>query len=297
MTGKSLHTLLEAPGVIMAPGAYDALSARIAAQAGAQAVYMTGFGLAGAHLGVPDVGLMTASEMAERAAALCEAAAPVPVIADGDNGHGGPLNAARLTRAYERAGVQCIQLEDQVFPKRCGHMEGKEIVPLGEAVARIRAAVDARKDPAFKIMARTDARATDGFDEALRRADAYLAAGADILFIEAPATLDELDSIARRFKGVPLTANMVEDGKTPYLDTTTLGELGYKIVLFPVSALLVAAKTLQSVYTQLADGKGLSAGTQRLLFQEYNALVGLPELVADAAGLVSGQEQETGRRG
>ena len=282
----TLDTLLKAPGVIVAPGAYDALSARLAMQAGARAVYMTGFGLSGAMLGKPDIGLLTATEMAERATALAEAAAPVPLIADGDNGHGGPLNAARLTRAYERAGAQCIQLEDQVFPKRCGHMEGKEVVPADEAVARIRASAEARSSRDFKIMARTDARATDGLDEALRRADAFLTAGADILFIEAPASLDELESIAKRFAGVPLTANMVEDGKTPMVEAAALEAIGYKIVIYPVSALLAVTKTLETAYAGLVQGTGLPECQPRVSFSTYNERIGLHELASDAADLV-----------
>src|SRR6185312_7996691 len=160
-----LDSLLERPGLVIVPGAFDALSARVAARAGAKAIYMTGFGVAGTAYGVPDIGLVSAAEMVERARALAAAAAPVPLIADGDNGHGGPLNVARLTAAYEKAGAQCIQLEDQVSPKRCGHMDGKEIVPLSDAAARIRAAASARSRTAFKIMARTDERATHDLDE------------------------------------------------------------------------------------------------------------------------------------
>jgi 2-methylisocitrate lyase-like PEP mutase family enzyme len=219
---KTLATLLSEPGLIIAPGAYDALSAKIAAQAGAPAVYMTGFGLAGSHLGLPDIGLMSASEMTDRVRAMSAACAPVPLIADGDNGHGGPLNAARLTRLYEQAGAQCIQIEDQVFPKRCGHMEGKEVVSTVEAAQKIAAAADARSSKDFKIMARTDARATHDLDEALRRGEAFLKAGADILFIEAPRDMGELERVTKTFKGVPLLSNMVEDGKTPYLSATVL---------------------------------------------------------------------------
>src|SRR5690606_6504142 len=231
----TLDDLLAGPGIIIAPGAYDALSARLAVQAGASVVYMTGFGVSGAGFGLPDIGLVSAAEMAERVRVIAASAAPVPLIADGDNGHGGPLNAARLTRAYEQAGAACIQIEDPVFPKRCGRiegkeataseeaaatiraaaeartssafitmarpkrcgqMEGKEVIAIEEAAAKIRAAAEARTSAAFKIMARTDARATHDLDEALRRGEAFLRAGADILFIEAPRDEAEMRKVA-----------------------------------------------------------------------------------------------------
>lgn len=281
----NLDELLARPGIIIAPGAYDALSAKLAAKAGAPVVYMTGFGVSGAGFGLPDIGLVSAAEMAERVRILAASAAPVPLIADGDNGHGGPLNAARLTRAYEQAGAQCIQIEDQVFPKRCGHMEGKEVVALEEAAAKIRAAAEARVSGKFRIMARTDARATHGLDEALRRGEAFLRAGADILFIEAPRDEAEMRKVADTFKGVPLVANIVEDGKTPYLGAKVLEELGFKIALFPVSALLAVTARLQSVYETLLKGEGLPAGEPRVTFSRYNELIGLGDMLADAAAI------------
>lgn len=282
---QSLDKLLARPGIVVAPGAYDALSAKLAAKAGAKALYMTGFGVAGASFGLPDIGLVSAAEMTERVRAIAGASSPVPLIADGDNGHGGPLNAARLTRAYEAAGAQCIQIEDQVFPKRCGHMEGKEVVPLAEAAAKIRAAAEARASRDFKIMARTDARATHDLDEALRRGEALLKAGADILFIEAPCDEAELRKVAETFKGVPLVANIVEDGKTPYFGAARLEALGYKIALFPVSALLSVTARLEGVYATLLKGEGLADDEPRVTFQRYNELIGLPEILADAAAL------------
>jgi len=290
MTDK-LSALLNSPDIIVAPGAYDALSAKLAAQAGAKAVYMTGFGVAGSSLGVPDIGLMSATEMADRARALSGAAAPVPLFADGDNGHGGPLNAARLTRLYEQAGVACIQLEDQVFPKRCGHMENKELVSTSEAAAKIRAAVGARDNPDFKVMARTDARGPHGLDEALRRGEAYLNAGADILFIEAPRSEEELITIAKTFPHVPLVANMVEDGKTPYLDAPTLQEMGYKIVIFPVSALLCVTERLQSLYRDMLEQNRLPDDAARVTFQTYNEIIGLPDMLAEAASLEESSDE------
>ncbi|MEQ8328554.1 isocitrate lyase/PEP mutase family protein [Parvibaculum sp.] len=275
--------LLAGSGIIVAPGAYDALSAKLAAKAGANAVYMTGFGVSGASFGLPDIGLVSAAEMSERVRAIAASCAPVPLIADGDNGHGGPLNAARLARAYEAAGAACIQIEDQVFPKRCGHMEGKEVVAMEEAAAKIRAAAEARESRDFKVMARTDARATHDLDEALRRGEAFLKAGADILFIEAPRDEAELRKVADTFKGVPLVANIVEDGKTPYLGAKALEELGFRIALFPVSALLAVTARLQGVYETLVKGEGLPDGEARVTFQRYNELIGLGEMMAEAA--------------
>lgn len=280
-----LSDLLKNDDIIVAPGAYDALSAKIAAQAGAKAVYMTGFGVAGSSLGLPDVGLTTASELTDRVQAMAAATAPVPLLADGDNGHGGPLNVARLVRAYEAAGAQCIQLEDQVFPKRCGHMENKEVVPTTEAASKIQAAVDARDSADFKIMARTDARGPLGFDEALKRGEAFLKAGADILFVEAPVSIEEMEEIVRAFGDMPLVANMVEDGKTPYLDAEALQQIGFKIAIFPVSALLCVTRRLQDVYGALLANDQLPEAEPRVRFDDYNRIVGLPEMLAAAAAL------------
>jgi 2-methylisocitrate lyase-like PEP mutase family enzyme len=285
MAGTKLHDLLKETGPLIVPGAYDALSAKIAVRTGARCVYMTGFGVAGAAFGVPDIGLVSAGEMAERVRALASACGDVPLIADGDNGHGGPLNAARLTRAYEQAGASCIQLEDQVFPKRCGHMENKEVVSKEEAAQKIRAAVEARSTPDFKVMARTDARATHGLDEALVRGEAFLNAGADILFIEAPRDEAELRKVAETFKGTPLVANIVEDGKTPLLSPDELLQIGFKIVLYPISTLLAVTRRLEDAYAALIAGNRAHLDAHRARFAEYNAVVGLPEMLADAAKL------------
>ncbi|HUB84889.1 MAG TPA: isocitrate lyase/PEP mutase family protein [Rhizomicrobium sp.] len=270
--------LLRETGILILPGAHDALSARVAVKVGARAVYMTGFGVAGASFGVPDIGLITADQMVERVRAIAGAIAPVPLIADGDNGHGGPLNVARLVRAYEQAGAQCIQLEDQVSPKRCGHMEGKEVVSLEDAAVKIRAAVDARSSPAFKIMARTDARATHDLDEALRRGEAFLKAGAEILFVEAPRSESEMEKIAATFKGTPLLANLVEDGKTPMLSPAALAQMGYKIALYPISALLAASAAYERVYSGLLVRP--FASRERVTFSEHNDIVGLSDHLA-----------------
>jgi 2-methylisocitrate lyase-like PEP mutase family enzyme len=271
--GSKLKARLD-KGVLVAPGAYDALSARLAAQAGAEAIFLTGFGVAGSLLGVPDIGLVSATEMIDRTEAMARAAAPVPLIADGDNGHGGVANVERLVRAYEQAGAACIQLEDQVLPKRCGHMEGKEVVPLDEGAAKIRAAATARATRDFLILARTDARSMNGLDDAMRRAEAYLKAGADLLFVEAPQSENELRIVAERFAGVPLVANMVEDGKTPMLSAADLGAMGYRLVLFPVTALLTAARTAERTYAALLKGKP-DPTLERVTFHGYNEIVGL----------------------
>lgn len=266
----------------MAPGVYDGLSARIAAQAGFEAVYMTGFGLSGSVLGMPDIGLLTATEMAERARALTEAAVPVPLIADADTGHGGTLNVARLVKLYEQAGVACIQLEDQVFPKRCGHMAAKDVIGREDAAAKIAAAVATRTSDAFMVMARTDARSVLGLDEALRRGEAYLEAGADLLFIEAPESLEELRVIAETFKGVRLVANMVEDGRTPYLASEELGAMGFALAIYPVSMLLTVAHRLRDTFAHMRAEGRLPDATPRLRFRDYNRVVGLDKLVPSA---------------
>jgi 2-methylisocitrate lyase-like PEP mutase family enzyme len=273
-----------AKGAVIAPGAYDALSARIAAKAGAKAVYMSGFGVAGSLLCVPDIGLVSATEMIERVRALSAACAPAPLIADGDNGYGGPLNVERLVRAYDQAGAAAIQLEDQVMPKRCGHMDGKEIVPRDEAVAKIKAAVAARATKDFVVIARTDAISVAGLDEALHRADAFLKAGADVLFVEAPRSESDLRAIADRFKGVPLLANMVEGGKTPVLPAKTLAEIGYRLILYPIAALLAVTRTLERAYANVGTD-----GLDHVSFDAYCDTVGLPGYLAQAQKLARPQ--------
>lgn len=277
-----LAELLKADRPLVVPGCYDALSARIATQAGFDAVYMTGFGVAGSTLGMPDVGLLTATEMADRVRALAEVAAPVPLIADGDNGHGSELNVARMVRMYESAGAQCIQLEDQVFPKRCGHMASKEVVTRAEAKQKIAAAVQARNSSNFMVMARTDARAVVDMDEALRRGEDFLEAGADILFVEAPQSLEEMRRVAETFKGAKLVANIVEDGRTPYLPVEDLYSMGFSVALYPVSALLVVARCLQDTFASMRPSGALPARTPRLKFGEYNKMIGLDDLVPSA---------------
>src|SRR6266852_3658860 len=196
-TTTRLRELLAGPDLIVAPGAYDALSARLIAQTGFPAVYMTGFGTAASVLGQPDVGLLTMSEMVSRAAALAAVVGDLPLIADADTGYGNPINVRRTIREYERAGVAGLHIEDQVWPKKCGHMEGKQVIPMDEMVQKIRAAIDARQDPDFVIIARTDANAVHGLEDAIQRGQAYREAGADVIFIEAPRSIEELRTIAQ----------------------------------------------------------------------------------------------------
>ncbi|HEY0303068.1 MAG TPA: isocitrate lyase/PEP mutase family protein [Rhizomicrobium sp.] len=292
MEPNTIEDILRGGRTTIVPGVYDALSARIAARAGARALYMTGFGVAGASFGVPDIGLVSASEMIERVGVIAAACDGVPLIADGDNGHGGPLNAAKLTRAYERAGAAAIQLEDQVFPKRCGHMEDKEVVSRQEAAQKIRAAAEARDGKAFKIVARTDARATHGLDEALARGETFLKAGADVLFIEAPRTAEELRRVAETFAGVPLLANLVEDGKTPLLGVAELAALGYRIVLYPISALLAVTRRLEEAYGLLLKGERAGLDGSRAGFGHYNEILKLPELLAVTKALAEPNKGE-----
>jgi 2-methylisocitrate lyase-like PEP mutase family enzyme len=227
---SKLRTMLKQDGMIVAPGAYDCITARTIAQAGFSAVYMTGAGTA-ATLGYPDYGLVTMSEMADNAGRIA-AAVDVPVIADADTGYGNELNATRTVREYEKRGVAGLHIEDQGFPKKCGHLDNKVIVPLDEYIAKIRAAVAAKRDPDFLIIARTDSRAVLGFEEAIRRANASLAAGADMAFVEAPQTVEEVASVPKLVKG-PCLFNNVWKGKSPDIAFDDAQRMGYKITIVP----------------------------------------------------------------
>ena len=280
-TTSRLRELLAAPDLLVAPGAYDALSARLIAQAGFPAVYMTGFGTSASVLGQADVGLLTMSEMVGRAAALASVTGNVPLIADADTGYGNPLNVQRTIREYERAGVAGLHIEDQVWPKKCGHMEGKQVIPMDEMVQKVRAAVDARQDPDFVIIARTDANAVTGFDDALRRGLAYREAGADVIFIEAPRSLEELRAIARAFEGVPLLYNWAESGKTPLLPLDDIRALGFKLVIFPVSLLFAATHAMLQLLELLKTGETPTGYSERMTtFAQFTTLVGLPDIQA-----------------
>jgi len=269
-----LRNLLKQPGVIVAPGAENALTAKIIEQAGFQVVYMTGSGAAASLIGTPDVGLLTMTEMVTQARNLAMATS-LPVIADADTGYGNALNVIRTVREYETAGVAAIQIEDQVAPKRCGHFEGKQVVSQDEMVGKIRAAVDAREDTDFVLIARTDARAPLGLDEALKRAQAYAEAGADVIFIESPQSMEELRIIPQSINA-PLLVNVVEGGKTPILTVKELEEMGYKIVIFPVDAQCVAAKVIQELMQELKLAGSVKSFThRRVAFEEYQSIVGL----------------------
>ena len=273
-----LKDFLQSGESIVVPGTYDALSALVAAEAGFKAIYLSGFGVAGSLLGKPDIGLVSAEQMITRVGEVVGATGTTPVIADGDDGYGDESAVAHLVRSYEQAGAQCIQLEDQVSPKRCGHMDNKEVVELEEAASKIAMAVQSRESDNFLIMARTDSRATHDLNEALRRSEAFLKAGADILFVEAPTSIEEMQTIKSEFPDTVLVANMVENGKTPELQVSELEEMGYQLILRPISGLLAVVKTLQQSYGALLndDFKAMRA-ISRLTFQEYNQVVKLSD--------------------
>jgi carboxyvinyl-carboxyphosphonate phosphorylmutase len=241
--------MLREPGIIVAPGAYDCLTAKIIQQAGFPAVYMTGAGTAMSRLGYPDLSLVTMTEMVANAASIA-AAVDVPVIADADTGFGTILNIQRTVQAYERAGVAALHMEDQEFPKRCGHLDGKRVIPTSEMVQKIHAAVDARTDADFVIIVRCDALAVTGWDDAMARCEAYVRAGADVLFIEALRTQEEAQRAVRLFDR-PLLYNVVETGKSPLLPVPELERMGFKLVIFPVSALLTVCNAVAHVMQEL----------------------------------------------
>ena len=273
-----LRTLLAGPEIVLAPGAYDALSARLIEQAGFPAVYMTGFGSSASLLGRPDVGLLTMPEMVDNARRIVEAVG-VPVIADADTGYGNPLNVIRTVQAYERAGVAAMHIEDQVAPKKCGHLEGKQVIPCAEMVAKVRAAAAARNAPDFVLIARTDARAVEGLESALDRARRYHEAGADVLFVEAPQSMEEIEAIAHAFPHVPLLFNWAEGGKTPPVDLQHLQAWGFRIAIFPISTLLAATRAIREVLAQIQRaGTPVTVIEQLPRFNEFLDLIGLPEI-------------------
>jgi 2-methylisocitrate lyase-like PEP mutase family enzyme len=274
--GTLLRSALGEADLIVAPGVYDPVSARIADGLGFPALYMTGFGVS-ATLGLPDAGLATYTDMVARVAQICEATA-TPVICDADTGFGGLLNVERTVKGYEAAGAAAIQIEDQVFPKRCGHTLGRRVVPVEDMVRKIEVAAASRASPDFLIVARTDARTGLGLDEALRRGEAYARAGADILFIESPESEAEMAEIGRRFD-VPLIANMVEGGRTPMLPKSRLAELGYRIAIYPVTGLLAAAAALERVYGVLkAQGSSDALKGGLYGFDRFCRLAGFEEV-------------------
>jgi methylisocitrate lyase len=278
-TTTRLRQLLKDPGIVLAPGAHDAFTARLIEQAGFSACYMTGAGTVAALLGLPDVGLITMTEMVLNARYIARAVS-IPLISDADTGYGNAVNVMRTVREYEAAGVAGIHLEDQIFPKKCGHMEGKALVPLEEMAGKIRAACEAREDPDFVIIARTDSRAVEGVEGAVRRARAYAEAGADVIFPEAPQSREELAYFAREVRA-PLLANMTEFGKTPLVPAAELERMGYRLVIYPASALRVAHRAMQELFVQIKRTGSQEACLDRMAHrQELYELVGLPAVHA-----------------
>lgn len=266
--------------IVLAPGIYDLLSAKVADAMGFPALYMTGYGVNASLLGRPDAGLGTYRDFVDRVRTICEQT-KTPLIADADTGFGGALNVAETVRGYERAGAAAIQIEDQIFPKRCGHTLGREVVSMADMVLKVRVAKDTREDGSFQIIARTDARTTYGLDEALRRADSYLNAGADILFVESPETPEEMRAIGQRFKGAALLANMVPGGRTPILSATELDAMGFRIVIHPGACLAPAVAAMGHALTHLqATGDVKGTPGPMVTFAELHPLVGFTDVWA-----------------
>jgi 2-methylisocitrate lyase-like PEP mutase family enzyme len=264
--------------VIAAPGVYDMVSLRMAAAMGFDALYMTGYGTVASHLGLPDAGLASYADMVGRVEAMARMS-ETPLIADGDTGYGGLLNVRHAVRGYERAGAAAIQLEDQEFPKKCGHTPGRRVVSAEDMVRKIAVAAEARTSPDFLIIARTDARGSLGLAEAIRRARAYAEAGADMLFVESPESEAEMAEIGRELGDMPLVANMVEGGRTPMLAPRRLAEMGYALAIYPVAGLLSAAAALNTIYRHIRDtGASLGSPAPLYPFAEMNRLMGFEDV-------------------
>ena len=277
----NLKSRLAEPRLLLAPGVYDALTALVAEQSGFEAVYLSGASIAYTRLARSDVGLTTMSEVCDTLATIRERIA-IPIIVDADTGFGNALNMQRTIARFERAGANLIQIEDQTFPKRCGHLQGKGVVGAGEMVGKIKAALDARVSSDTLIIARTDAVAVEGFDPALERAEQYLEAGADVLFIEAVKSEEQMREVNARFKSrLPLLANMVEGGQTPIKSAADLEAIGYRIAIFPGGTARAVAHTLQAYYGSLQQHGTTAPFRDRMLdFDQLNGLIGTPELLA-----------------
>jgi len=276
---RTLRGLVDRKQALVVPGAYDGVSARLVERAGFAAVYMTGYGTSASRLGLPDLGYAGLAEMADHARNLAAAVA-IPLIADADTGYGNALGVRRTVQAYEAAGVAALHIEDQVAPKRCGHLSGHQVVPLAEFAGKIRAAVDARRDPDLMIIARTDAISAVGFDEALRRGDAAARAGADVLFIEAPRDAVQVEQIAKSFD-TPLLYNYAMGGRSPLLPIPALRELGFALVILPVDTLLVATKAMADLLAELRRREDVVSLADRYFpFSEFNALIGAIDQMA-----------------
>jgi methylisocitrate lyase len=271
--------LVTADPILVLPGVYDPLSARIAAEAGFEAITCGGYASTAARLGQPDTSQLTMTEFADHFARVCDAV-DIPVFGDMDTGFGNATNAARAMRAYERAGLAGAFIEDQVFPKRCGHMAGKDVIPAAAFLPKLKAVLDARQDPDFVVMARTDALAVEGIDAAIERANLYREAGADLLFVEAPRTVADMRRICAEVDG-PCMANTLETGLTPLLPAADLEEIGYALVALPVSALYALTHTLRALFRDLRQTGTTAGWLDRMTdFDGFAALVGLPELRA-----------------
>lgn len=282
----ALRRLLAEGGPGVVPGATDCFTARLIEQAGFPVVYVTGGGTANTYLGGPDIGLVTLNELAGQVERIADAVS-VPVIADCDTGFGGVANVKRTIRTYERAGAAGLHIEDQVFPKRCGHFEGKAVVPVQDMCYRLQAALDARTDPDFLIIARTDARAVEGFDAALERAHRYREIGADAIFFEQPQSVEELRRVGQEFAGDVLVANMIERSKTPLLPSDELAEMGFRIILYANAALYLSAYAVREGLAVLrATGTTQSLQDRMLTFAERQRLIGLDQVDAYERDLV-----------
>lgn len=270
---SQLATRLRQGDLVVAPGVFEMISAKMADRMGFDALYMTGYGTVASYLGLPDAGLASYTDMVNRVQQFT-AITTTPMICDGDTGYGGLLNVMHTVRGYERAGACAIQLEDQEFPKKCGHMLGRRVVPAQQMVEKIRVAVESRTDKDFLIIARTDARTTLGLDEALRRAEMYARAGADLLFVESPESVQEMETICRHFD-LPLVANMVEGGRTPILSQKELQQLGYGLVIFPATAFLAAGAAFESVYQGIkSTGSSKNSSVPQHEFGQFSQLMG-----------------------
>jgi len=281
MTKISFKQRLTEERVLLAPGVYDALSALVAEQAGFEALYLSGASIAYTRLGRSDVGLTTYSEVVETLARITERVT-LPVIVDADTGFGNALNVMRTVKGFERAGAAMIQLEDQTFPKRCGHLDGKTVVPVQEMVGKLKAALDARTNADTLILARTDALASEGLDAALERAERYLECGVDALFVEALRTPEQMDAACTRFSHrIPMLANMVEGGKTPVQNATELQTRGFRIVIFPGGTARAVTHTLQGYYASLHQHQTTAPWQEQMLdFDGLNEVIGTAELMA-----------------
>lgn len=274
---NSLAKRLAQPGLIVAPGVHDGVSARLADNFGFDCLYMTGYGSVASSLGLPDAGLASYTQMVDHVSMIASAVR-TPFIADGDTGYGGLLNVAHTVRGYEAAGASAIQLEDQVFPKKCGHTPNRKVIPAEDMVRKIRVAAEARSSKDFLIVARTDARTQHGLDEALRRAELYGKAGADILFVESPESEDEMRTICERVEK-PLLANMVEGGRTPVKSRIVLEQLGYRIAIFPITAMLAATEAMAAVYGTLkSDGSSCDMKQPLYPFSNLSTLMGFQDV-------------------